>query len=310
MPLYCGVNGVRREIKELYTGVGGVRKELTEIWAAEGGVKKMVYQKKSTIGGLPVGSIVKMGKYYGEDISWIVADHNHSGYPENSTTLVSERILTIKSFDATESGGDTDRKNAGNGRYIWSNIRQWLNKLGAGWYQSQHDYDRPPSNDYVWANLNEYDTEQGFLTGFSTEMISKLLPTELTVARSRVDGEGYDIFTDKVFLLSMEEVGLGANNGIHEGSKLSLFSDNNSRNAFPTEQSVNNSEYTNESLDASRTWKWWLRSPTASGGAGLYITGVHGEWSSAYASQGSTGVRPAINLPSDVSISGDGYIIP
>ena len=46
MPLYCGVNGVRREIRELYTGVGGVRKQLSEMWASEGGVKKLVYDPR------------------------------------------------------------------------------------------------------------------------------------------------------------------------------------------------------------------------------------------------------------------------
>ena len=147
---------------------------------------------------------------------------------------------------------------------VLANIRQWLNKSGTGWYQAQHSYDRPPSNAYVWSNYNEYDGEAGFLTGFGPEMLAALLTTTLTVAKPTVDGGGSETFQDKVFLLSMAEVGLGSENGISEGSKLALFSDNNSRKAYPTAQAVSNSEYTNSSLSASQPWYWWLRSPDSS----------------------------------------------
>ena len=175
-----------------------------------------------------------------------------------------EKIIKLCCFDATESGGNNDRRNYGNNRMVLANIRQWLNKSGTGWYQAQHSYDRPPSNAYVWSNYNEYDGEAGFLTGFGPEMLASLLTTTLTVAKPTVDGGGSETFQDKVFLLSMAEVGLGSENGISEGSKLALFSDNNSRKAYPTAQAVSNSEYTNSSLSASQPWYWWLRSPISS----------------------------------------------
>lgn len=110
-------------------------------------------------------------------------------------------------FDATESGGNTDRERYGNNRYSLANIRQWLNKSGTGWYQAQHSYDRPPSNSYVWSGYNEYDAQSGFLTGFGAEMLAALLTTTLTVAKPGTDGGGSETVQDKIFLLSMAEVG-------------------------------------------------------------------------------------------------------
>lgn len=54
MPIYCGVDGVRRNIKKLYTGVNGVRKEMSEMWAAQGGVKKLIYQAVDLSGWDPI----------------------------------------------------------------------------------------------------------------------------------------------------------------------------------------------------------------------------------------------------------------
>ena len=142
------------------------------------------------ISALPVKAKVRdtKTKYYGVPIGWVIGDKNHQGYPSNSTTLVAESIIKICCFDATESGGNSDRQNYGNNRYSLANIRQWLNKSGTGWYQAQHSYDRPPSNSYVWSNYNEYDAQPGFLTGFGAEMLAALLTTTLTVAKPSVDG--------------------------------------------------------------------------------------------------------------------------
>ena len=236
-----------------------------------------------------------------------------------------EKIIKLCCFDATESGGNNDRRNYGNNRMVLANIRQWLNKSGTGWYQAQHSYDRPPSNAYVWSNYNEYDGEAGFLTGFGPEMLAALLTTTLTVAKPTVDGGGSETFQDKVFLLSMAEVGLGSENGISEGSKLALFSDNNSRKAYPTAQAVSNSEYTDSSLSASQPWYWWLRSPDSS--YANYVRCViptpaecrtiadafrkelqalpntDGSLSYYDACRGAGGVRPALNLSSDILVS-------
>lgn len=257
------------------------------------------------ISALPVGAKVRdtKTKYYGVPIPFQIADKNHTGYPANSVTLVTEKIIKLCCFDATESGGNSDRQSWGNNRMVLANIRQWLNKSGAGWYQAQHSYDRPPSNAYVWSNYNEYDGQPGFLTGFGPEMLAALLTTTLTVAKPTTDGGGSETFQDKVFLLSMAEVGLGAENGINEGSKLALFSDNNSRKAYPTPQAVSNSEYTSSSLTASQPWWWWLRSPYSSSANSVRCVYSDGGlyYDSAYL--GNRGVRPALNLSSNILVS-------
>lgn len=257
------------------------------------------------ISALPVKAKVRdtKTKYYGVPIGWVIGDKSHSGYPANSTTLVAENIIKICCFDAMESDGNLDRERYGNNRYSLANIRQWLNKSGTGWYQAQHSYDRPPSNSYVWSGYNEYDAQSGFLTGFGAEMLAALLTTTLTVAKPGTDGGGSETVQDKIFLLSMAEVGLGSENGVAEGTKLAMFSDSASRLCKPTAQAVSNSEYTAGDLSASQNWWWWLRSPCSS--YANYVRCVYsgGSLSNYNAYNGHRGVRPALNLSSDILVS-------
>lgn len=309
MPLYCGVNGVKHEVKHLYCGVGSIKKELTEMWAGIGGVKRQIFNTSVRLGDLPIGAQAVFGTYYDAPITWLVADHNHEGYPENSTTLISEKILTLKCIDALEPNNPIQqRREYGNNRYIWSNIRQWLNKSGTGWYQLQHAYDRPPSSENVWYNYNGYDKEAGFLTGFSSEMLAAILTTTLTVARTEIDGGGSDTFQDKVFLLSMTEAGF---NGefVSEGSKLALFTNNDSRKAYLTTQAVSNSEYVNNLISDSQPWFWALRTPDSSSPQNSRRVHYIGVIAAEQAFSGTFGVRPALNLPSDILVSGDGSVI-
>ena len=257
------------------------------------------------ISTLAVGAKVRdpLSKYYGVPVGFQIADKNHAGYPANSTTLAAEKILCLKAFDAKESGGNSDRQNYGNNRYSLANIRQWLNKSGTNWYQAQHSYDRAPGSSYVWSGYNAYDTEAGFKTGFSPQFLAAILPTTLTVAKPTTDGGGSETVTDDFFLPSKQEVGLGSENGIAEGSLLALFNSNNSsRLRTCTPQAIANSNYTNNPSSADN-WRWRLRSPYS--GDADDVRNVHSGGSEVDhdAYDGDVGVLPLCNLSSDTLVS-------
>jgi hypothetical protein len=257
------------------------------------------------ISNLPVGAKVKSPdtKYNGVPIIWLIGHKT-----VDRVKLITEKIITLKCFDAKEpSNPDSERKDYGNNRYSQSNIDQWLNSAdGAGaWYSAQHAYDEPPNNANVWNNYNEYDAEAGFLANFEEAFRNAILDTTIRVVKNTVtDGGGYEDITRKVYLLSRMEVGLSEENGIAEGSKWDLFSDNNSRKAYPTAEAVSRSEYTSSDLNASSPWYWWLRTPYADSShyvlrvtAGGTLSGYNGAYS------GNRGIRPALELPLTVMVS-------
>ena len=259
------------------------------------------------LGTLAVGAKIKdtTTKYYNQPIIWQIAAKNHSGYPANSVTLIAEKILTLKCFDGKEpSNSDSNRKSYCNNRYIYANMRRWLNSQAAAgaWYAAQHSADTPPNS--TNASTNPYDTQAGFLNGFSSQFINALLTTTLKVARNTVtDGRGSETLTDKIFLASNTEVGLANENSIVEGAKLALFSDNASRLAKPTAQAVSNSIYTNSSLNVNSPWYWWLRTPNASSSYNARRVDSAGTLSYGSAHYGYYGVRPLCNLLSSILVS-------
>lgn len=164
-----------------------------------------------------------------------MADKNHAGYPSNSVTLVTNQIIKMLCFDATEpSNGNSDRRSYGNNRYIYSNLRQWLNSPAAAgqWYTAQHSADQTPDSSHVWSGYNAYSGLAGFLNAFTANERAALLNTTITVGKSSTDGGGTETCTDKIFPLSCTEVGLSGDHVC--GSKLAIFSDNNSRIATVT----------------------------------------------------------------------------
>lgn len=258
------------------------------------------------LSALAVGTLVKdTGTLYnGKPIVWKIADKNHAGYPSGSVTLITDKIISLKCFDAIESGNsDSNRKSYGNNRWIYSNIRRWLNSAAAAgaWYAAQHSADAPPTNANVWSNYNEYDQEAGFLAGFSANFVAALMDTTHTVGKASVDGGGTESCVDKIFFATCTEVGLTGD--VTAGSKLALFSDDASRKAYPTAEAVSKSEYTNSSLSASQTWYYWLADAYASYSFNVRIVGSSGALGYVSACGGSSGVRPLCNLSSGILVS-------
>lgn len=255
---------------------------------------------------LPVGALVKdTGTLYnGKPIIWKIADKGHTGYPSGSVTLITERIISLKCFDAMEPGNSyTWRAHYGNNRWIYSNIRQWLNsqaRAGA-WYSAQHSADAPPNNENVNSHYNEYEQEVGFLAGFSENFVAALLSTTHTVGKASADGGGTESCTDKIFLATCTEVGLS--DYVTAGSKLALFTNDASRQAKPTAECVSKSEYRDSSLSANSFWFWWLADAEASSVHHVYDVEPSGALSSGQAYFSGYGVRPLCNIKSEILVS-------
>ena len=256
------------------------------------------------LSALPIGAKVKdlQSSYFGKTIIWQIADKNHAGYPSNAVTLITERIICLKSADAREpSNSDGNRVGSGNNNYKLTNLNKWLNS-SSSWYTPQHSQDAPPTSANVWNNRNPYDTESGFLSGFSQKLKDALMETTLKTAKPSVDGGSYENITVKVFLASTTEVGLADENGIAEGSKLALFTNDSSRTAYPTAEAVSRSNYTSSSLTSAQYWYWWLRTPYASNPYYVRSVDASGALNYIRAFEGYCGVRPLCNLPSEILV--------
>lgn len=156
------------------------------------------------------GSSLFLGTYNGQPVEWRVVHIADNG---RSAVVISDKILTMKAFDAAESGhyNQTDSESywttpmddlsveqqralRGDNRWEYSNIRTWLNS--AREMVQYSDY--PPAAGAMSEHDNGYSTEAGFLRGFTKDELAAILPTEITTNGSTT--------TDRVFLLSSDEM--------------------------------------------------------------------------------------------------------
>ena len=262
------------------------------------------------LSSLPVGALVKdtNTKYNNETIIWQVLEHGHSGDPAGTTALVSRDIITLKCFDAKEpNNSDSNRKNYGNNRYLYSNILQWLNSDANSWYSAQHTADQNPDSSNVWQSsgtaINPYDTEAGFLTHFSAQLKAALQTVSKVTAKNTVtDSGGYETVSSKIFLLSTTEVGLANENNVAEGSVYAYYSGSNNTNDRRKKNLANDAAKGNYS-SASSPWNWWLRTPHSGNSYNarrVYTDGSLDDYSAYY---GRGGVAPAYALLSSLTVS-------
>lgn len=258
---------------------------------------QVVWKGVVSLKNLPIGTKVvdPNTKYYGQPIVWKIADKNHEGYPSNTVTLISDKILSIKAFDGREPrNNDSNRQSNGNNYYKYSNLLQWLNSGSSNWYSMQHGADAPPNSSNT--THNPYDSEPGFLYNFSSDFKNAMVSTNLKAVRPNVDGGGSETVTSKIFLASTTEVGLANENGIAEGSKFPIFDSDESRKAYPTPESVNKSNYTSTILKTSNPWYYWLRTPLTSNSATVRIVDFYGSLGWEYTCRGNNCVRPLCNV--------------
>ena len=212
------------------------------------------------LSSLASGTKVKLGKWNNTDLQWKVARDTS----DQSIRLVLEptsvSLLGNMQYDAPEpSNSDSNRRNYGNNRYIYSNIHQWLNATKATeWYVAQHSADAAP----------DYASSPGFLSGWSENHIAALDRATLTTSRASIDGGGTETFVARVALISTTELGLQRNTG---GGKLDIF---------------------NSDGDRAIGSYYWTRTPTPSDSDGACQVTAAGDFNDYGFVDGADGVRP------------------
>lgn len=160
----------------------------------------------------------------------------------------------------------------GSNNYAESSIRQWINSSTAAnsWWQRQTIFDMAPS----------YASVAGFLNGIDLDFAAALGEVDIVTARNTIyetsDTLGGSYTTrDKVFLLSMAELGLGKNDTIAEGTVLPFYDG---------ATQVDRIKYDVASPSTARYW--WVRSPYPWDAYGVRIVRPDGSLSSGNASGG------------------------
>ena len=275
-----------------------------------------------SLSNLPIGALVKFGKYQvkdetPQDIVWQIAAKGHQStpaYPTNSVTLFSKYILDLRAFDATEthlSSYSTQNVNDyGHNNYGESNIDQWLNSdANAGaWWKATHEGDRPPEAVYLLDSGIPYADRPGFLNAFSKDEKSALLDTTIRCVSGLSPAQGYgevpavdryDIVR-KVYLPSRTELGLATYD--YDGS--SIYGSGSDVRAYPSPQFCEYSSYTSK-MPSGKYGDYWLRTADNVSNFGVYFkmgSSANGNTQAA-ASLSTIGVRPLVNVPSNLLVS-------
>lgn len=153
----------------------------------------------------------------------------------------------------TETNNVTERSAYGSNRWRDSVERMWLNSTAKAvksgdstfsyWYEAKTDFDLPPSE--------SVRKMAGFLHGFDKGLLDLIQPVEIKTALNDSDktqAGDYDITYDRIWLQSMTELGLGANNSVNEGSTFEYWR-------------VHNTQGDRIKYEGTTARYWWLRSP-------------------------------------------------
>ena len=282
---------------------------------------------------LPIGAKVREQK---SSVVFLVADHNHTGY--RGTALVTDCVIKLACIDAAEPDNpDAGRKEFGNNFYPQSNIHQWLNANEADWYKPAHKFDAPPvaenvdhgrldfydvpfySNEAKFAGDFSYKDDPGFLTWFAKEFVDRLCEVEVPCHVDPAPGKvqhGPPVphhLKAKAFLLSAPELGFEEAQSVTEGFRFPLFNDGRMRVAAPTPAAIHRpADYV---YDDCSMYYWVRTAARGSSSVCLLYDSDHriGDFRSTPVgsrtpsglthARSVSGIRPALNLDSNVSVS-------
>ena len=276
-----------------------------------------------------IGDYVLMGKYYDDPILWRCVDVD-----ENGSLMLSDKILTVKPFDAAGEQKYTDgthRPDPGGyssayGSCLWetSNIRIWLNSTAVAENIKWPDYSPTKLSDYIsnWrkekgflAEGNFTETERNNIKSVSQKSILNVVDvyklskggTEVHKYDKSISNvmQNYDTayfynVTDKMFFLDVKQINRVYQNSSKLGKDYYI--------GKPTPKAVANSVY---KYSEGNKYSYWTRTP--------YIEWMYynhrvrtvsfdGTVNDAVAESTEIGVRPAfyIKISSETFQSGNG----
>lgn len=233
--------------------------------------------QKQSVPTVAVGDTVTFGSYNGEPIAWRVLRLSEDN---REAVLVSADVLTMKAYDAAEGGkynwyDGTDywsRESAADtdfslqilvrGNNIWSssNIRTWLNSAD----EVVKYADQAPLSAAMAERKNGYQNEAGFLHGFTEEELAAIVAVDNTTQSNLLYDADTITTTDRVYLLSLEELSWFDDAGI-------------SKFALPTQAAVEQDESGWYLLDYNdfhiEECSWWLREPVEGTVSKCYLVG-------------------------------------
>lgn len=259
---------------------------------------------------IKTGDTLVLGSYLGKPIEWRVL-YLEEKDGRQTAVLISKYILTMKAFDAAESGKynhdesrdyisreseadqDLELQAYVRGNSCWqnSNLRAWLNaETEVVAYEGQ-----APISAAMSEHHNGYQNEAGFLNGFTDKEIKVLLERECHTPGNALDG-GEIVTLDRVFLLSEEELAWFDEAGL-------------SRLSEPTAEALEQdlSQWYEVSLSeyGVKEYCWWLRTPAEGYSSKVYLVengyGIENDEISnnirkANAGLEGFGVRPAVMI--------------
>lgn len=276
------------KVDKLYFSLDNIAKTVLRGYIGINNLSKMCFSLK-TLGDLSIGDTLEIPvvsdwqSRFGQSIVFKIADKNHAGYPNNCTTLITDKIIQLMAFDAAERSASH-----GNSDYISCNLLQWLNSdaVAGEWYSPRDSYDQSPSNLYVTAY--PYESYAGFLAMLDSNFVIKILKTTIFTSNTK---------ELRMFLASPNEVNGG------ELKTFTLFKkDATTKIAYPSIACAETAGYVNQAFGKGSAWLWWLGEEFSSftrivNTGGKVVTDEYSPY------EGIIGLRPVCNLSNGVLIS-------
>ena len=223
--------------------------------------------------------------------------------------LITDKVIAQGAMDAPEPESETDSFTiCGNSDYSLSNLHQWLNSDKKNWYSKTHEYDTPPSEEYLSLRPNLYEPigcnpyyeKQGFLSRFSEGF--KDLICESAIPCAKDDNPGLYYINAKVFIPSAAELGLDTKT-VCEGKRLELFEDFRMRYSSPSEECLMEGNWQPAYFRSNRMFWYWLRTPNPTSKGFFAYSHFVNPFAYKFACCPQMGIRPMLSVSAMAEVS-------